>query len=269
MLDPEMAESGIEGIEDVVEELLALPPERFTEARNAAAKRLRSEGKRQEADAVKSLPRPSIALWALNKLAREDASLLDAYLEAAGELRDATRNGGDIRAATAPERAAEGQVTKTAAALVRGEGKGVTDAVERSMSQTLRAAAADPDVADALRHGLLAREPEAPSIDDVLGYLSAMAPVKQPAPAGQGPARQEPGKKEPDRGEERRALKAQIAAATADAAAARTDERAADDAAREARAQWQRAEKHAEKLKGRTEAAEDRLADLRTQLDEV
>jgi hypothetical protein len=264
MLGPEMAESGIEGIEDVVEELLELPPERFTEARNAASKRLRSEGKRQEADAVKSLPRPSIALWALNKVARDDASLLDAYLEAAGELRDATRNGGDIRAATAPERAAEAQVAKTATALVRAEGKGVTDAVERSMSQTLRAAAADPDVASALRQGLLAREPEAPSIDDVLGYLSAMAPVKQPAPASQ-----EPEKKEPDRSEERRALKAQIAAATADAAAARKDERAADDAAREAREQWQRAEKHAETLKRRTEAAEDRLADLRTQLDEL
>ena len=49
-----------EGAEDVLEELLALPPERFTEARNAAVKQLRAAGRRDAADAVKGIPRPPL-----------------------------------------------------------------------------------------------------------------------------------------------------------------------------------------------------------------
>ena len=40
--EPRMADSGTEGIETYADELLALPPEQFTEARNAAAKQLRA-----------------------------------------------------------------------------------------------------------------------------------------------------------------------------------------------------------------------------------
>lgn len=264
-----MAESGIEGIEEHVDELLALPPEQFTEARNALSKRLRGEKQRAEADAVKALPRPSLALWGLNRLAREDGAPIEAFLRAAADLREATSSGGDIRAATAPERAAESRVTKAVAALVRAEGKSVTDAVERSIGQTLRAAAADAGVADALRSGRLVREPEAPSLDDVLGFLALAPAAREPTAATRAtaaPAAAKPAP-EPDRSAERRALKEGIAAAAKDAIAAREDARAASDAARKAREQLRRAEKRAEERKRRSDAAEALLADLRAQLD--
>ena len=83
--------SGKAGIEEVVDELLALPPGQFTEARNAAAKRLTADGRREEAAEIKGLSRPSVALWALNRLAREQASLLETFLTAAEALRKAHR----------------------------------------------------------------------------------------------------------------------------------------------------------------------------------
>ena len=264
-----MAESGIEGIEEHVDELLALPPEQFTEARNAVAKRLRSDGNRDASDAVKRLPRPSLALWGLNRLAREDGAPIEAFLQAADALREATSSGGDIRAATGPERAAESRVTKAVAALVRAEGRGVTDAVERGIGQTLQAAAADAGVADALRSGRLVREPEAPSLDDVLGFLALAPPTSKPVAAKRAtaePAAAKPAP-EPDRRAERRALKEGIAAAAKDAVAAREDARSASDAAREAREQLRRAEKRAEERKRRSDAAEALLADLQAQLD--
>jgi hypothetical protein len=109
----------IDGIEDVVDELLGLPPERFTEARNAAAKALRDEGRRDAADTVKGLPRPAVSLWALNGLAHEQPALIEAFLEAAEQLRDAYSSGGDIRAATPPLREAEARVAAAAAELAR------------------------------------------------------------------------------------------------------------------------------------------------------
>ena len=98
------------GSEDLVGELLALPPEEFTAARNAAVKRLRAEGQRDVAETIQGLPRPPLSLWALNHVAHEQPKLIEAFLDSAEQLREAYRSGGDIRAATSPERDAEAAV---------------------------------------------------------------------------------------------------------------------------------------------------------------
>ena len=50
--------------------LYGLPLERFTEERNALAKRLREEGQRDEAATVSKLRKPSVAAWAVNQIVR-------------------------------------------------------------------------------------------------------------------------------------------------------------------------------------------------------
>jgi chromosome segregation ATPase len=258
-----MDDVDIEGIEDVVEELLALPPERFTEARNEAAKRLRAEGRRDAADAVKRLPRPSVSLWALNRLAREQPSVVEAFAEAADRLRQAYQSGGDIRAATAPERDAEARVVAAAAELVRAGGKNVSETVMRSLGETLRAAAADAEIGEALRKGVLFREPAAPSIEQLLGSLPA-APAAAPA-AG----RTAKSARKRDHDGERAALRERITAAKADATRARSEARAALDSAREAQREWERAHKRAEQMKKRADAAEEHLGGLQQELEEL
>lgn len=255
--EPSMDEpgfEGIEGMEDVVGGLLALPPERFTEARNAAVKQLRADGRRDAADALRRVPRPPLALWALNRLAREQPALVARFLDAAEELRQAYRSGGDVRAATTPEREAEARVNAAAAGLARAAGKNVTDTVMSSLGQTLRAAAADAGVAAALGKGLLLREPAAPSIDDLLGSLPASA-ARAPAAAPRD-----------DRAERRRALAEQVAAARSAAAEMRREAREAGDEAARAHDEWQRARTHAEQLKRREDAAAESLRDLEKRL---
>ncbi|HEX3833732.1 MAG TPA: hypothetical protein VHW04_17265, partial [Solirubrobacteraceae bacterium] len=54
-----------------VEELYALPLERFVPERNALAQELRTAERRDEAAAVAALRKPSVAARAVNRLARE------------------------------------------------------------------------------------------------------------------------------------------------------------------------------------------------------
>jgi hypothetical protein len=263
-----MGEAESEGAEDVVEDLLALPPERFTEARNAAVKTLRAEGRRDAADTVKGIPRPPVSLWALNRLAREQPALVQAFVEAAEALRQAYRSGGDIRAATPPEREAEARVVSAAAELVRAQGKSPTDTVVRSLGQTLRAAAADAEIADELRRGLLIHEPAAPSIDELLGSMPTAAAragaAKAPARAGSVPAKSE---SREDHSAERRALREQLSAARSEAKQGREQARAAAQAARAARTEWERAEKLERRATELSDAAAEHQRDLEQQLE--
>ncbi len=268
-----MDDAGTEGIEELAAELLALAPEHFTEARNAAAKRLKDEGDRTRAEAVKRLPRPSLALWTANRLAREQPALVEAFLEASAALREAYASGGDIRAATAPERAAEARLVAAAGEALRSAGKSPSDAVQRSLSQTLRAAAADAEIAATLRAGLVIREPDAPSIDQLLGSLpdppprAASAPAQSPqTAAGSKPSAPAPAD---DRRAERAALREGIAAARKAATEARRIEREASDAARALHDEWERAQTRAARAKRRSETADERLAELQGELDEL
>ena len=246
----------IEGAGDVVDALLALPPQEFTEARNEAAKQLRAEGNRAAADAVKGLPRPPISLWALNRLARDDAAPIDAFLDAASRLFEAHRNGGDIRAATPPEREAEARVVSAASELVRAQGAKVSDAVTSRLRETLRAAAGDAEIATALRAGRLTREPTAPSLEEILAALPAGPPAAKrkarPASAPEG---------------KRQALREKLEASRKEAADVRGEARAAADSADEARGAWERAQDLAERKQRQAEAAEERVRKLEGQLD--
>ena len=56
---------------DEADDLYGLPLGEFTAARDALAKRLRGEKRREDADFVKGLKRPSVAAGAINLAVRE------------------------------------------------------------------------------------------------------------------------------------------------------------------------------------------------------
>ena len=234
-----------------------MPPKEFTAARNAAAKHLAADGQREAADEIKGLPRPTLALWSLNRIAHEQADLVETFVDAAAKLRTAHETGGDIRAATPPERKAEARVAAAAAKIAGGQGS-ATETVMRGIRQALGAAAADPEVAATLRAGRLIREPEAPSIDQLLGSLP-----QQPA----GGKAKAPSKSDRDAG--RRALQDEIAAAKSEASEARAASRAATNAAREAQREWESAEALAKKAERQSEKANERLEELQGQLKDL
>jgi hypothetical protein len=194
-------------VDELIDRLYALPPEQFTQARDEAARELRRGGHRDEADRVKALRRPSVEAAAVNRLVREHRDDVDAFLRAAGALREAQLAGkGDVGSATRREREALER-------LIAAGG----DAVRRS----LEAAAVDDAAAQALLEGRLERGIEPAGF----GTLAAHAAGRRPAEA-RSAARKRAGDQAAR--EQVRAAKAAAEAAAADARAARRALQAAE-----------------------------------------
>src|SRR5438270_11457682 len=86
--------------DEIADQLYALPIEEFTQARNDAATELRKAGRRDEAEEVKALHKPTAVAGAVNRLVRAHRDQVEDYLTAAAEVRDAQVAGqGDVRAA--------------------------------------------------------------------------------------------------------------------------------------------------------------------------
>jgi hypothetical protein len=147
------------------EELYGLPLERFTDERNALAKGLRKEGRRDEAAEVSKLRKPSVAAWAVNQLVRTQRRDIAALFAAGDALREAQssllagRGEADtLRDAVESERTAVDELTRKAQGLLSSEGHELTSATLERVSETLNAAALDEDLRAQVRGGCLERE---------------------------------------------------------------------------------------------------------------
>jgi hypothetical protein len=157
------------GTDEIADRLYALPIEEFTSARNDAAAELRKEGRRDEADEVKALRKPTAAAAAVNRLVREHRDQVEAYLAAAAALRDAQFAGkGDVAAATKLERKTLERLFRLASGEVR---------------QTLQAAAVDDAAAEELRRGRLERELEPRGFGTLLSHAKPASAKPKPKPA--------------------------------------------------------------------------------------
>ena len=155
--------------DEIAHRLYALPIEEFTSARNDAAAELRNEGRRDEADEVKALRKPTAAAAAANRLVREHRDQIEAYLAAAAALRDAQFAGkGDVAAATKLERKTLERLLRLASGEVR---------------QTLQAAAVDDAAAEELRRGRLERELEPRGFGTLLSHAKPAPAKPRPKPA--------------------------------------------------------------------------------------
>jgi hypothetical protein len=148
----------VDPLVDTARDLYALPPDEFVAARDEAVKQARASGDRQLAAAIAKLRRPTVGAWVLNRLARERPDLLDELVELGEALRSAQRDlrGEELRELTMQRRSVVSRLTREAARLAqRGYGRG--DLPLSEIEATLTAALADPDVADQVRAGLLAK----------------------------------------------------------------------------------------------------------------
>ena len=110
-------------------ELFATPPPEFVAARNAAAKALRADKRRDEATAVAALRRPGWDDWALNVVASEHAGTVGAFADAASAVRDAQaaaiegRDGPDIRTSLRQLRDASAELIERAGEVLGRVGR--------------------------------------------------------------------------------------------------------------------------------------------------
>ena len=233
---------------DPVDELYGAPLDEFVSRRDALARSLRKEGKREEADGVKALRKPSVAAWAVNVLAREEREAVDELL-AAGERLHAAHaellDGGDpgaVQEAASAERAAVEGLVAAARGVLADAGRPATDATLDRVRDTLHAAASDDTVRELVRAGRVVEDAEATGF--ALAGLSPGKGAKRPAAA--------------------RPRKADRAAARRKEAAERVKQAQAElaeaeGAVREAERALTRAEKEADRRRGALERAERAL----------
>jgi len=169
-------------LEDVLAELAAAPPSEFTRARDALVARLTKLGQAEAAARVKAVRRPTAALWAANRVAREDREGIQRLVAAADHMRAAQlgqgATGADFATASAEQRAALTHLTQRTEALLKQAGLGATHQVLLRVETTLAGAAADPELRPALRQGRLEHELAARGFDVFAGEE---LPARRPA----------------------------------------------------------------------------------------
>jgi hypothetical protein len=253
----------------------------FVNERAAAAKELRAGGRREDAAAAAKLPKPSVAAWIVNRLARQEADRMSELLNAGASLREIQLGAGsaaDLRAAGEAQEAALRALMRAGEGIASSRGSATPATLDR-VRETLHAAALDAALAERVRRGVLVREERAVGFPMGLEIPEdrrrpAPAPKPKPAPrAKPKPAarRAAPAAKPRDevgaKRRERAAAAAQKSAATlADAqatlAAAREELAAAEARAKEARRAAERAEKANAKAAKDAERALERLREL-------
>jgi len=143
-------------LQAAADELYGLAPEQFTAARDDFAKRLRSAGERDLANAVRELRRPSVSAWLVNLLVRRRTDRLEELLDVGEGLRSAMASGAgdELRRLGDDRRTSIATLTVDAEAI---SGRRVGAAVLDEVRATLEAATADPTAATAVCSGRLVR----------------------------------------------------------------------------------------------------------------
>jgi hypothetical protein len=219
------------------------PLDEFINRRDALAKELRASKRKDDADRVKALRKPSRAAWVLDQVVFEEPACVAALARAIAEAQDAHADAADARAAQENVRAAVRAVADAGArAAIRG--RQPIDSSE--LVAAVRAVIGDAEAFAALRAGRLVDVPEGGGLDLLaamsLGGWPAAASAGAPAPskAGTAPATK-PGKR------------VDVSALT------RAELQRAETSLGQARSRAQVAERAVVSARARLEAAEEQL----------
>ncbi|HYR56865.1 MAG TPA: hypothetical protein VEM39_12125 [Myxococcaceae bacterium] len=273
------AESGVVDApgDDAADPLFAVPPEQFVAARNELVSKLQASGNRKAASEIKSLGRPSVAVWTINQLSRRLPEKVAALLEAGKRLRKSqgSLGGGpdsadELRASAHAERQALRDLIRAAGEILSEADRKDSSSLLGRIESTLHAiATGSGDFGELLRAGRLTKEVEPEGFPSPGGTFSI-----SPAPRPPGPGKaagKAAGKAQQREGETARAeLKAAQRAANAQAASLRKAEQKAQQLAdRVQRAQFaaDKARMDADKAKAEVLALRKELEDAKQRID--
>jgi len=248
-------------IDAALDRLYQLPPAEFTAARNALAK---EAGPR--AQDIRALPKPTLAVWAVNQVHWRHPEVYRTLVESAENLR-ATHKAvlagrkADLRAASRTHEEAVDAALKAALALASDGGTPPSDAVRQAIGTTLRLLpGADPP-------GRLRQVLTPGGFDALAGLPAGGRVVAVPAPS----AKKQPAEA---RGRQGAATKTKVdkaALARAQKAAANTARAlaAAEQEARREEFEAARTARDAEKAERRIARAQEALAAAQGELEEA
>jgi hypothetical protein len=261
-----------------IDRLYSIPPEEFVAARDDMAKRLKGEGRADDAAEVKKLRRPSVAAWAVNQAVRQGPGEVDELVAAGEELRRLQRKAvsgvkaGGFREAMDRRRRAVSVLTRRAERVLADAGRGSAGAREAAEG-TFEAASVDEEAGERLREGRLTAELAAPSGFDGGGPALESVPLpEEPEPAARSITEKLAAARREVKDLERGVADARRAAIRTRAQADRLQERAARlaadaEQAKSAAAEAAKEADRAERAAGRAERAAASATDRVTRLE--
>ncbi len=175
---------------DQASALYALPLDRFTEARNAAAKEASQAGDKDLAAVLRRLPKPASAAWLVNLLVTRRRDEVEQVLELGASLKEA-QDGLDraqLHALGQQRQRLLAAVARQSLEAAAEAGVDVGPGALPGVEQTLRAALADPAAAAAVLTGRLVRTLEASGWDPVDLEGAVGGPFTAPGQGGDGAA---------------------------------------------------------------------------------
>lgn len=183
-----------EALADIADRLYAGELDGFVAARTAAAKDVARRDK-ELAAAVRGLPKPSVAAWAVNMLARQRPDVLAALNELGARMRDAQGllDAPALRELGRQRRIMLADAVDSARSVAEEQGRSISEAMASDVEETLRALTADEGAANAVGSGRLLKVLSADGVNDVdlegavalPGLLPAVSSIR---PAGTPPA---------------------------------------------------------------------------------
>jgi hypothetical protein len=165
-----------------LDRLYGLPLDAFVAERDALAKELRADGRRDEAAAVKALAKPTVSAWAVNQAVRSQPGAArelwekgDALARAQRDVLAGKASGPALRAALQDERDAVEALVDAARGLMTSAGADLSETTIDRVRATLQAAALDADARDDVASGVVTRERVAQGLFG--GDLAVAAPA--------------------------------------------------------------------------------------------
>jgi hypothetical protein len=232
-------------LEQELDRLYGVPLDPITVDRGNNARALRADGRRDEADEVKRLRKPTVPVWVVNQLARRSRRDVDLLLDASHRLRESQRGllGGEdaetFSQARQTQRKALQSLRRAAEELLAGERGTAPEATVDRAVKALELGAVSDETREEIARGRLAEEPEMSGFD----ALAAMAAGLPGRPKAAKPS----AKPKPK----------------AKAASSRPDRRAIA----EARAELKRAQQHERQAGRQVTQARSRVDEARTRLE--
>jgi Membrane protein involved in colicin uptake len=167
------------GLDNDIDALFRLPPAEFIDARNKLAAQLKKAGRRNDADRVKLLGKPSISAWAVNQLYWMHREAFDDLIAIAKR----SRPGGkvtDMRESLDARRDALSHLSDLATTLLRDAGHSPTLDTMRRITTTLEAMSTYALLPDGPTPGRLTHDVDPPSFESLASLMSG-AGTKEPA----------------------------------------------------------------------------------------
>ncbi|WP_448627534.1 hypothetical protein [Geodermatophilus sp. URMC 64] len=265
--------------DEVADELYGVPPEEFTATRRTREEEARAEGDRVLAKSISTLPKPSLAAWAVNVLVRAHRDEIEGLVELGGLLREAQENlaGDQLRALSVQRNQLLAALSRQVVALTRQRGHPVSSGVTGQVEETLRAAMADPDAGEAVLSGRLTAPLSYSGLGT--GQRPDLRVVRPPERGTAAPAPEAPTPKQRTTAEDRRRAAEERRRREEEAARREAEERrrrelaeaqeAADDAAEvaeEAAAALEREQARVDELDARHKELQNRIEELMDEL---